>query len=72
MKARLIPLYLRSVRDREFDTQVGVLRKLLEPVAEIGFINLIYNLVRYEQIVRLQLLPLRDEPTKRNRATGVL
>ena len=27
--------------------------------AAIGFINLIYNLARYEQIVRLQLLPLR-------------
>ena len=28
--------------------------------AAIGFINLIYNLARYAQIVRLQLLPLRD------------
>jgi IS5 family transposase len=27
--------------------------------AAIGFINLIYNLARYEQIVRLKLLPLR-------------
>jgi IS5 family transposase len=27
--------------------------------AAIGFINLIYNLARYEQIVRLQLVPLR-------------
>ena len=27
--------------------------------AAIGLINLIYNLARYEQIVRLQLLPLR-------------
>jgi hypothetical protein len=27
--------------------------------AAISFINLIYNLARYEQIVRLQLLPLR-------------
>jgi len=27
--------------------------------AAIGMINLIYNLARYEQIVRLQLLPLR-------------
>lgn len=27
--------------------------------AAIGFINLIYNLARYEQIVRLQLIPLR-------------
>lgn len=27
--------------------------------AAIGFINLIYNMARYEQIVRLQLLPLR-------------
>jgi transposase, IS5 family len=27
--------------------------------AAIGFINLIYNLARYEQILRLQLLPLR-------------
>jgi hypothetical protein len=25
----------------------------------IGFINLIYNMARYEQIVRLKLLPLR-------------
>ncbi|MGH9576958.1 MAG: transposase, partial [Terriglobales bacterium] len=27
--------------------------------AAIGLINLIYNLARYEQIVRLKLLPLR-------------
>ena len=27
--------------------------------AAMGFINLIYNLARYEQIVRLKLLPLR-------------
>ena len=27
--------------------------------AAIGFINLIYNMARYEQIVRLQLVPLR-------------
>jgi hypothetical protein len=27
--------------------------------AAIGFINSIYNLARYEQIVRLKLLPLR-------------
>jgi len=28
-------------------------------VAAIGFINLIYNMARYEQIVRLKLIPLR-------------
>ena len=27
--------------------------------AAIGLINLIYNLARYEQIVRLKLIPLR-------------
>ena len=27
--------------------------------AAVGFINLIYNLARYEQIVRLKLFPLR-------------
>jgi hypothetical protein len=27
--------------------------------AAIGLLNLIYNMARYEQIVRLQLLPLR-------------
>ena len=31
----------------------------LRNAAAIGFINLIYNLARYEQIVRLKLLPLR-------------
>ena len=35
MKARLVPLYLRSKPDRGFDTQVGFLRELLEPVADI-------------------------------------
>ena len=28
-------------------------------MAAVGFINLIYTLARYEQIVRLKLLPLR-------------
>jgi hypothetical protein len=42
-----------------FDAGVACPLFMRGNAAAIGFINLIYNLARYEQRVRLQLLPLR-------------